>query len=71
MPYMSTLKKPITVRIDSALLERVRASAARDNRSVTNYIETALRRQLEPGAPGVHRAVQRGSAARSVNGGRR
>jgi hypothetical protein len=36
-------KKPITVRLNSDLLEEVRESAARENRSLTNFIETALR----------------------------
>jgi hypothetical protein len=48
---MPKIKKPITVRMDPELLAQVRLSAARDNRSVTNFIETALRRQLEPEAP--------------------
>jgi hypothetical protein len=43
---MPGTKKPITVRIDPALLEQVRLGAARDNRSVTNFIETALRQRL-------------------------
>jgi hypothetical protein len=43
---MASAKKPITVRIDPALLEQVRLGAARDNRSVTNFIETALRQLL-------------------------
>jgi hypothetical protein len=41
-----SLKTPITVRIDPLLLEQVRLNAERDNRSVTNYIETALRQLL-------------------------
>jgi predicted HicB family RNase H-like nuclease len=43
---MPSVKKPITVRIDPTLLEQVRLGAARDNRSVTNFIETALRQRL-------------------------
>jgi hypothetical protein len=46
---MPGTKKPITVRIDPALLEQVRLGAARDNRSVTNFIETALRQRLAEG----------------------
>jgi hypothetical protein len=46
---MPGTKKPITVRIDPALLEQVRLGAARDNRSVTNFIETALRQRLADG----------------------
>jgi hypothetical protein len=52
---MPGTKKPITVRMDPALLEQVRMGAARDNRSVTNFIETALRQRLadscEPRSP--------------------
>lgn len=47
---MPGTKKPITVRIDAALLEQVRLGAARDNRSVTNFIETALRERLGEGS---------------------
>jgi hypothetical protein len=48
---MPGVKKPITVRIDPALLEQVRLGAARDNRSITNFIETALRERLNIGSP--------------------
>jgi hypothetical protein len=37
------------VRMDPALLEQVRLGAARDNRSLTNFIETALRQRLAHG----------------------
>jgi hypothetical protein len=43
---MPGTKTPITVRMDPALLEQVRLDAARDNRSLTNFIETALRQRL-------------------------
>jgi hypothetical protein len=43
---MRSVKKPITVRMDPELLAQVRLIAERDNRSLTNFIETALRQQL-------------------------
>lgn len=41
------MKKPLAIRIDADLLAAVRDSARRDNRSLTNFIETALRRRVE------------------------
>jgi hypothetical protein len=61
---MPNVKKPITVRIDPTLLEQVRLGAARDNRSVTNFIETALRNQL--GGNHVSRSKKTGQS-RSIN----
>jgi hypothetical protein len=43
---MAQLKKPVTVRLNPDLLAEVRQSAARDNRSLTNFIETALRERI-------------------------
>jgi hypothetical protein len=44
---MPQLKTPVTVRLNPELLAEVRESAARDNRSLTNFIETALRERIE------------------------
>lgn len=41
------LRKPVTFRFDSELLERARRHASADNRSLTNYVETAVLRALE------------------------
>jgi len=41
------LKKPLAIRIDADLLAATRDCARRDNRSLTNFIETALRRRIE------------------------
>lgn len=41
------MKKPVTFRFDDALLERARRSAAADNRSLTNFVETAVLRALD------------------------
>lgn len=43
---MAQLKTPVTVRLNPDLLAEVRQSAARDNRSLTNFIETALRERV-------------------------
>jgi hypothetical protein len=43
---VAQLKTPVTVRLNPDLLAEVRQSAARDNRSLTNYIETALRERI-------------------------
>jgi hypothetical protein len=43
---MAQLKTPVTVRLNPDLLAEVRQSAARDNRSLTNFIETALRERI-------------------------
>jgi hypothetical protein len=49
---MAQLKKPVTVRLNPDLLAEVRQSAARDNRSLTNYIETALRERINGASRG-------------------
>jgi hypothetical protein len=43
---VAQLKTPVTVRLHPDLLAEVRQSAARDNRSLTNFIETALRERI-------------------------
>jgi hypothetical protein len=43
---MAKLKTPVTVRLNPDLLAEVRQSAAQDNRSLTNFIETALRERI-------------------------
>ena len=42
----ATKKVAITVRLDAAQAERLQAVAAADNRTLTNYVETALARDL-------------------------
>jgi hypothetical protein len=50
--YLSThtgashMKIPITVRIDPDLLHAVRDCAVKENRNLTNFIETALRDRI-------------------------
>ncbi len=48
---MGQLKTPVTVRLNPDLLAEVRQSAARDNRSLTNFIETALRERINGVSP--------------------
>jgi predicted HicB family RNase H-like nuclease len=52
---MRHAKTPVTVRLNPDLLEKVRASAAKDNRSLTNYIETALRQRVGIDSSSVNR----------------
>jgi hypothetical protein len=40
------MKKPVTFRFDNDLLERARRRASAENRSLTNFVETALLRVL-------------------------
>jgi hypothetical protein len=54
---MAQLKTPVTVRLNPDLLAEVRQSAARDNRSLTNFIETALRERVN-GVLGGQRASE-------------
>jgi hypothetical protein len=60
---MPQLKTPVTVRLNPELLAEVRESAARDNRSLTNFIETALRERIEVSS---NRARVRSPPTRSV-----
>jgi predicted HicB family RNase H-like nuclease len=53
---MRHAKTPVTVRLNPDLLEKVRASAAKDNRSLTNYIETALRQRVSADSSGFNRS---------------
>ena len=40
------MRKPMTIRLDPGVLEQARKHAAAENRTLTNYIETLLRRDL-------------------------
>ena len=40
------MKTAITVRLDPALLAAVREGAERENRSLTNFIETSLKEHI-------------------------
>jgi predicted HicB family RNase H-like nuclease len=57
------MKKPVTMRIDPELLSKAQEAARRDNRSLTNLVETILRRHVEnideSSGGGVHSQGQR------------
>lgn len=40
------MKTPITLRLDTPILEAARAEARRDSRTLTNFIEATLRKRL-------------------------
>ena len=41
------MRTPITVRVEAGLLAAARRGAAQENRTLTNFIETALRRRVQ------------------------
>lgn len=41
------MKKPVTFRIDQELLETARKKAQSENRTLTNFVETLLKMQVE------------------------
>jgi hypothetical protein len=43
------MKQPITLRIDPILLAMAKQHAVMENRTLTNFIETLLKRQMESG----------------------
>jgi hypothetical protein len=43
---VSSVRKPITMRFDPDLLARARLHAALENRTLTNFIETAVLQRL-------------------------
>jgi len=43
------MKQLVTFRLDAELLERVRRMAQAENRTLTNFVETVLKRSFEPG----------------------
>ena len=53
------MKKPITVRVEAGLLAEARRCASQENRTLTNFIETVLRRHIDEmaleGLSGQHR----------------
>ena len=40
------MRKPMTIRLDPTVLDEARKRAETENRTLTNYIETLLRRDL-------------------------
>src|ERR1700733_10587946 len=45
------VRQSVTMRLDPEVLEAARGKAVRDNRSLTNYIETLMRRDLHMAEP--------------------
>jgi hypothetical protein len=45
------VRKTITMRFDPDLLARARLEAARENRTLTNFIETAVRQRVTHDSP--------------------
>lgn len=41
------MRTPITVRVEAGLLAAARRGAAQENRTLTNFIETALRCRMQ------------------------
>lgn len=46
------MRQPMTIRLDSEVLAAAKRRAEADNRTLTNYIETLLRRDLGPAEKG-------------------
>ena len=44
------MKQPITIRLDPELLAAARVCAKQENRSLTNFLETALKERLKASA---------------------
>jgi hypothetical protein len=55
----SVMKQPITIRLDSELLATARMKAKEENRTLTNFLETALKERFD--GPGITRAPGRSS----------
>ncbi len=45
------MKKLVTFRLDPGLLDQVRLKAQAENRSLTNYVETVLKRSVDGAGP--------------------
>ncbi|WP_299440587.1 hypothetical protein [uncultured Rhodospira sp.] len=44
------MRQSVTMRLDPDVLKAARLKAAGDNRTLTNYVETLMRRDLQPAA---------------------
>ena len=42
----SVMKKPFTFRLDAELMEKARDEADKENRTLTNWIETLIKQRL-------------------------
>jgi hypothetical protein len=59
------MKQAITVRIDSELLANARALAKEENRTLTNFLETALKERI---GASVSSPISKRSGGRQKNG---
>jgi hypothetical protein len=62
------MKKAIAFRLDVELLELARASARADNRTLTNFVETALRQAVSGQSSGKSRRQTRSPAGEAKEG---
>lgn len=46
------MKKLVTFRFDPELLKKIKGAAEAENRTLTNYVETTLKKALAPEEPG-------------------
>lgn len=65
------MRTPITLRLDTAVLDAARAQARRDSRTLTNFVEVALRARLgwtgqDHAGPGADRAQAASGERRSL-----
>lgn len=44
---LATMKQPITIRLDPELLAAARIRAKQENRTLTNFLETALKERFD------------------------
>jgi hypothetical protein len=59
------MKQPITIRLDPELLANARLHAKQENRTLTNFLETALKERFD--APAVLRNSKRSSGGRKTS----
>jgi hypothetical protein len=63
------MKQAITVRIDPELLAAARARAKIENRTLTNFLETALKERIEASSPPPKRRSEGRKGGRTVSKG--
>jgi hypothetical protein len=60
---LATMKQPITIRLDPDLLATARIRAKEENRTLTNFLETALKERF--GAAGISRPSSQSADGRT------
>jgi predicted transcriptional regulator len=65
------MKQAITIRLDPELLAAARAKAKEENRTLTNFLETALKDRFSSGtsrqSDGIQKSVRKRNPGRSFN----